>query len=337
MRIKLVAVLFLTVICLVAVLWGIDLSNAWEVLEGTAWWTVIPMFGMYIMAHGFRSRRLGLLLGEHVPFWGLFSVNAVGFLAINVVPLRLGEFVRPYLLFERYQVSFGRAVAAIVAERIIDLGMLLTMLLTLSVWVELPREGVMVAGVDVIRAGQQLAGVGVIFGVACALVVVWAGAPLTAFVARLPVVGRAAGFIDKLREGLARLLGDPVRLLKALIYTVGVWGCTLVGVGVVMWGVPGVPSGLGPVWTVWSITLAGMTALPTPGFFGGYELFCVAALWLWGVDGDIARTFAVTLHLTQFAFTCGLGGMFALREGWSLRGMVDRSRALGGRDQSSST
>jgi len=328
MRWRLIAVLIVTVACLTAVMWGIDLDSAWYTLEGTAWWTVVPMFGMYILAHVFRSQRLGILLGTPVPFWGLFSVNAIGFLAINVIPLRLGELVRPYVLLERYGVPFGRAVAAIVTERIIDLSMLLLMLLTLSIWVDLPQDGVLANGVDVVRAGQQMAGVGVGIGILFGITVVMVGEPIIEWMERLPFVGRFSGFLRRFHEGLVRLAADPIRCLKAIALTVGVWGSTLVGVGIMMWGVPNVPSGIGPVWTVWSVTLAGMTALPTPGFFGGYELFCVAALWLWGVDGDVARTFAITLHLTQFTFTCGLGGFFVMREGWSLRSVVQQSRAL---------
>jgi uncharacterized membrane protein YbhN (UPF0104 family) len=69
-----------------------------------------------------------------------------------------------------------------------------------------------------------------------------------------------------------------------------------------------------------------MTALPTPGFFGGYELFCVAALALWKVEPGLAATFALTLHIGQFLFTCGIGGSFVLLEGISLRRVVTQSR-----------
>ena len=94
-----------------------------------------------------------------------------------------------------------------------------------------------------------------------------------------------------------------------------------------MSGFPGVPAHLGSVWTVWSVTLAGMTALPTPGFFGGYELFCVASLALWKVPPGLAATFALTLHIGQFLFTCGFGGSFVLIEGMSLRRVVSESRS----------
>ena len=77
---------------------------------------------------------------------------------------------------------------------------------------------------------------------------------------------------------------------------------------------------------VWTLTLAGMTAVPTPGFFGGFEASCSAALMMLGGDADRARTFAVLLHLGQFAFTVCSGVLFLVLEGLSLRELVDRSR-----------
>ena len=153
-------------------------------------------------------------------------------------------------------------------------------------------------------------------------VLIGVGEPAIALLERVPVVGRFAGFARRFREGMQSLLASPIRCLQVVVQTVALWGLTLVGIGSFMWGFPGIPSSVGAVWTTWSITLAGMTAIPTPGFFGGYELFCTAALWLLEVDRDLGATFAITLHLGQFAFTCGLGGIFLLREGLSLRGLV---------------
>ena len=326
MRWKLAAVLMVTVLCLGWVLTYIEPVAAREALLAVQWWTFLPMFLMYLLAHVLRSIRLGLLLGEHVPFKALFSVNAIGFLAINVVPLRLGEAVRPYLLRERYGIALGRSVAAIVVERIIDLTMLLTMLLGLSWWVDLPRGGVLVNEVDVITAGQQLAGVGVGLGLLGLAAVVLIGEPVIVLISRLPAGEKLAGFSRQIRGGVRELVRAPGRCAGALMLTLGVWGATLVGVGFVMGGFPGIPTTLGSVWTVWSVTLAGMTALPTPGFFGGYELFCVAALTLWNVEPGLAATFALTLHIGQFIFTCAIGGGFVLLEGLSLRSVVRDSR-----------
>ena len=65
-----------------------------------------------------------------------------------------------------------------------------------------------------------------------------------------------------------------------------------------------------------------MTAVPTAGFFGADELFCSAALGLWGVPESLAATFGVVLHLTQFGFIVVVGGVFLVLEGMSLRDLV---------------
>ena len=84
----------------------------------------------------------------------------------------------------------------------------------------------------------------------------------------------------------------------------------------------GLPVGVGPAWATWTITISGMTAIPTAGFFGAYELFCSAALELWGVPESLAATFGIVLHLTQFGFIVVVGGAFLLLEGMSLRDLV---------------
>ena len=322
MRLRLGFILVVTVLCLGMVVSRIEWEKASGALSDTAWWTFGPVFVCYLAAHAFRTLRLGSLLGEPIPFTQLFSINSIGFLAINVVPLRLGEFVRPALLAERHGVSFGKAMAAIVMERLLDMCMLLVMLLGVTLWVELPTEGLLVNGIDIVGAGQRVAGI--IVGVGCfaGSVLIWVGEPAIKLLERLPLIYRLAGFARRFRDGLKTLVASPLRLVSVVMHTGLLWGLTLLGIGAFMWGFPGIPSTIGAVWTTWSITLAGMTALPTPGFFGGYELFCMAALWLLGVDAAIAGTFAITLHLGQFAFTCGLGGFFLVKEGLGLRSLV---------------
>jgi glycosyltransferase 2 family protein len=324
MRWKLLLILLVTIGCLFAVLGGVEWERAREALENTAWWTFGPVVVCYLLAHAVRTLRLRSLLGKPIPFGSMFAINSIGFLSINVVPLRLGELVRPALLAEKHSVPFGEAMAAIVLERLLDVAMLLFMLLGLAWWVELPQEGLIVQGIDVVGAGQKIAGTIVSGAVVFGAVLIGVGEPAIVLLERIPLLGKLGGFTRRFREGMLSLLASPLRCGQVVVQTIALWSFTLVGIGAFMWGFPGIPSSVGAVWTTWSITLAGMTAIPTPGFFGGYELFCTAALWLLEVDRDLGATFAITLHLGQFAFTCGLGGFYVLREGMSLRGLVVR-------------
>lgn len=312
--------------CLAAVLYGLDLEAALSAVAGFRAAVLLPMALLYLGAHALRSVRLGMLLAsedaEPVPFLRLFSVNAIGFFAINLVPLRLGEMVRPWLLAEREGVAVGRGVAAIVLERMLDFVVLLGMLLALGLLVELPSEGIVVAGVDVLEAGQRALGGLLLVGCLGGAVVVVLGRPAVALLRRLPLGPRLAGFALTFRSAFLGLLQQPGRAVGTLALSVAIWGCTVSAVGVVMTGFDGVPATPVSAFVTWTVTLTGMVAVPTPGFFGPYELFCAAALWLWRVPANLAAAFALTLHLGQLGFTVLLGGTALSLEGLGLRDLV---------------
>lgn len=325
LRWKLAAVLFVTAVCLALALGGVDLDVALEALAGFEVWMLVPMALCYLCAHALRALRLQTLLrgeGRAPAYARVFSINTVGFLAINVMPLRLGEAVRPYLLWEREGVPLGRALAAILLERLLDLLMLLVMLLGLGFVVDLPTGGLMVEGIDLVSAGQRAVGFAVLVGVVGGGAVVLAGEPALTLIRRLPMGVRVAQLAERFIEGLSALARRPVRLLGLLAVSVCIWALTLGGVMSVMAGFAGIPVSLSAAWVTWTATITGMTLIPTPGFFGAYELFCSRALWLFDVNVDIARAFAILLHLGQLGFTVLIGSVFLVVEGLSLRDLV---------------
>ena len=331
MKLKLGAVLALTAVCLVWALWGIDPAMVQVSLTGMRVWLIPVVLLGYALTHVLRSFRLQALLGPHVSFWSLFSINAVGFLAINVVPLRLGEFVRPYLLLEKHRVPFGSSLAAVFLERLCDVLALATMLLLVAFAVDLPPGGIVVGGLDVIDAGRKMAGTLLGGGVLFIAVLTIGGPPVISRVSgllqKLPVVGHALpGFLLSFVEGLRGLFVRPGRAVVVAVCTIGMWAATIAACGACLAAFDGLPVSWESALTTWTITLTGMTVAPTPGFFGAFEAFCVAALMLWKVDQAIAATFAVVLHLTQFGFSVALGGGFMLKEGLSLGQVVEQSR-----------
>ena len=55
MRLKIGLVLVITAVCLVAVLWGLDLSEALAALRAARWGFLLPMCALYLMAHVLRT------------------------------------------------------------------------------------------------------------------------------------------------------------------------------------------------------------------------------------------------------------------------------------------
>jgi uncharacterized membrane protein YbhN (UPF0104 family) len=322
MRWKIAATLVLTAACLGWVLHGIDPGSAGTQLRTMGWGWLVPVEALYLASHALRVWRFQLVAGRTLRFTRLFSLTSVGYLAIHVVPFRMGELVRPWLLAEREGVPLEEGFAAILVERLLDMVMLLGMLLAVGFFVDLPN-GVVVEGVDLLRVGQRGAGVLVAVGLGGLVAVLVLGETLLQRTDRLPGGGLVRRFVTSLRAFAA----SPARFAGALVLSVGVWGTTVVAVQLSMGAFAGMPSGLLDAFTTWSLTLAGMTAIPTPGFFGGYDAACSTVVMLLGADRTVAGTFAFLLHLSQFALVV-LAGVIALGvEGLSLRQVVAESRA----------
>jgi uncharacterized protein (TIRG00374 family) len=88
-------------------------------------------FGPYVLAHlglvalvhfcrAYRWNNLLAPIGVRLPFGKLMAVSTVGFLAILVVPARLGELVRPALIRKKGHISASAALGTVAVERIID-------------------------------------------------------------------------------------------------------------------------------------------------------------------------------------------------------------------------
>ena len=104
-------------------------------------WLVLSIVLSFVLML-FRAWRWQLELWplEHVPFWRLWVITAVAYLAINLFPARLGEVVRPWLLSRRSGVSFSNVVGNLVVEKTMDSVVILFYILAGLLTVEhLPR------------------------------------------------------------------------------------------------------------------------------------------------------------------------------------------------------
>ena len=83
---------------------------------------VIPYLGILTLIHVCRTARWGFLLSgmERVPFKKLNEASAIGFMMLLVLPFRLGEFARPYLIAQRSGIRKSAAMTTVVLERIVD-------------------------------------------------------------------------------------------------------------------------------------------------------------------------------------------------------------------------
>jgi len=79
----------------------------------------LPVFLSGYLVRGLRWHHL-LAPIQRVPTRGLLPYLVIGFMANNVLPGRVGEFVRPYLAGKRFGISRTASFATVVLERVFD-------------------------------------------------------------------------------------------------------------------------------------------------------------------------------------------------------------------------
>lgn len=97
------------------------------------WWAIPGYLLTLIAMSYFRAVRWRYLLRSFadVPRKKVLAVSWIGFAAILLMPFRLGEIVRPYMLREKGKVSMSSATGTVVAERVVD-GLFLSIVLAIA-------------------------------------------------------------------------------------------------------------------------------------------------------------------------------------------------------------
>ena len=123
--------ILLSVLLVVLLLRGIDPAAVGRALAAASYAWIVPLVLLVLSSVWVRAYRWKFLVsGLHRPRMNnLFSATMIGFMANFLLPVRMGEVIRAYLLARREPVSTSAAFATIVVERLFDI---LTMLLILA-------------------------------------------------------------------------------------------------------------------------------------------------------------------------------------------------------------
>ncbi|MSQ21717.1 MAG: flippase-like domain-containing protein [Dehalococcoidia bacterium] len=306
-------------------LWRVDLKETMQSLKEANYLFVIPGVAVYFLGALFRTLRWRLLLFHLQPIAAgrLFPVVVVGYMANNLLPVRLGELVRSYYLGQREGVSKSAALATILVERVVDGVVLLFVLVALSL--VLPVTGLVegVARSMSIPWPLLVSAVVAPFVLVLGLMVMMAYDPpralaLTGLLVKpLPVrvKARILGLLETFVAGLG-VLRYPGRIPLLLLLSLAVW----LAEGAMYYFVAlsfGLASSLGGLTGMAAAMLAVVctsnlgSALPSSqGAIGPFELFAVATLVVLGVQREAALAYTVALHVALLVPVTLLGLLY---------------------------
>ena len=254
-----------------------------------------------------------------------FRATIIGFALNSLVPGRVGEVVRPYILARSEQLSAAAAFATIVVERLLDL---LVVCLIFGGIVALAGPQQSAAGAALLatmRTGAALAGLAGIGALAVAFALAADPRRAGRLAARLTswapagVARRLAGQVGRFLEGAAAAC-RPRTLAIALFWTFILWGATALS----LWCVTlafGIRLDAAGAIIMLGLIVVGV-AVPTPGGIGSFHAaYQLGATLLYGATDDQAVGAGLVLHLLSFGPVAVLGLIFMAQDGLRLAGM----------------
>jgi uncharacterized protein (TIRG00374 family) len=311
---------------------GNDLPSVLEKLRRAHVSLLVLALACTALTYVFRAWRWQALLAPlgGARFRTAFRTTVIGFTASNLLPLRPGEVLRPYLLARQEKLSAPSAFATIIIERLLDM---VTVLLFFCVFLwttDAPPGSAAEGRLHSVKLGGALLSAiatGVLITLfACAghpeRLGRWAGRMSRA----LPEsVGRlAARLVQMFAEGLA-VMRHPRPLVLAFALSVPLW----LSIGCGIWLTSRAFDLTLPFTGAFLIMmfLVGGVAVPTPSGIGGFhEAYKIAVMMYFGAAEGTAVAAAIVLHAVSFLPVTLLGLAFIAQEGLTLAGL-QRMRA----------
>ena len=321
MRWQSVLIFVLSVALVAWFLSGVDLGDLARVLSRAhpAW--IAGGIGAVLVTYLFRAWRWRVLLApivsgkSSVSFRNSFRITVMGFTATNLLPGRLGEVLRPYLIARVEPVTTPAALATILIERLLDVAAIM-----LLFGVFLAKTSATV-GHDVKWVGAVAAATAI---AALVLLIFGAGYPDTlrrwsdAVTTRLPgkVAGAAGRFAHTLVDGLL-VMRQPRAVTVAAALSVCVW----LSIALSIWC-----SGLAldltftfPDTFLIVMYLVVGVAVPVPSGVGSYHfMYQLAVTSMFHVNRDVAAAAAIVTHAVSFLPISVLGVVYLAQDGWTL-------------------
>lgn len=315
MRGKLVLGLVVSAGFLVLAFWNVSLREMGQAFrEVRLWWLVPATLTLFVRFWLTAIRwRILLLPTKRVGLHRLFSVTMIGFMANNVLPARIGEFVKAYALGKTEQLSKSLSFATIVIERLFD-GFTMVLFLLLSIlWSPVPpliKQATIASFALYVVVLGGMAGLHHRPQVATR----WAVGGLRLLPERMR--GGALRLLDSFTQGLG-VLGKGGQVLLVAVASLLIWSVVTAGAYLTFLAFD---LSLPPVAALVLVAFLaiGVTLPSSPGYVGPFQYFSVLALGLYGVGESRALAFSFVYHAIQFIPITVVGLIYLWVENLSL-------------------
>jgi len=268
-----------------------------DALSNVNYWYLVLVVAIQFFAIWIRAVRWGWLLLpiQKLPTKSLFDATMIGYFGNNVLPLRMGEILRAYVISNNYKISTSKILGTLVVDRILDLLALMVFAIFFvfnSDLLNIPQWAITLSIILTV----------ILFG---SLIYVggknpdWSSIKERRKVFNSNIGSKIFDIFANLISGLAVLKQTPkkfgvysfILVLWGLYYLSFVFMVKAVGLNLSMMDV-------GVLYVVLTIAISIPAA---PGYVGTYHAVCVATLTnLYSIDLAASQAFAIVSHAIVF-------------------------------------
>lgn len=289
-----------------------------------AWYLIPAIILTFVSFFGRAIRWYYLLLPmKRVGMGSLYNATIIGYMANDILPARLGEFVRAFVLGQREGLETTSVFATLVLDRLFDGFTVLLILLVAFFTVRLPagmsdvQEALLTGGYVTLSLYVLVIVFLVLLKRRTSWTLALTGKCLSPFPARLSekVIPLLGSFITGLK--LSTKPGELSALVGSSLFTwaFAVWPIDLIlrSFGIHL---PITASMFIMVFLVFAVMVPA-----SPGYVGTYHAACVYGLMAFGIHKERALSVALVIHGVSF-FPVIIAGFYCLwRSKLTLRGI----------------
>ena len=278
---------------------GVDLDEVRDVLAEARIGFVLAAVLVLGVAYGLQSARWKRIAdAPQLPLTSFYGMLLGGLACNNVLPIRIGEFLRAGWLSRDAPMSGGRAFGSVVLDRICDV-------VTLAV--------LFLISIQTVAGATWLARLA-IGAVLVVLLITGALALARAYTKRRGdrPHQKPRGRLVRILSDTVRMLGEPVGRRRAATWiglTLCTWMLSSLASALVARSVGIELSPLEAVFVTSALAL-GVAIPSSPGYIGTYQWLGVAALGLLDVSAEQALAFSILLQASWYVPTTLVGGTF---------------------------
>lgn len=262
-------------------------------------WVFMSVFVAWLghLSRAYRWKYLMEPLGYNPKLSSMYHATMIGYVLNFTIP-RSGEIARPGFLAKKEGLPFEKVFGTVVAERIIDVIMLLG--ITLGTWLLVGKKVI-----DDLTTRDEAAGPPyVLYAIG---VILLTGLLVFMFSSKIRAV-----IIEKLKgmwEGVKTIFTMKKRI-PFILHTLFIWITYVLLMWFMAEGVVGMES-LGFKELMVGFIVGAAAIAITPGGIGLYPIFITAALVYFGYDKGLASSFSIMSWVVQTVFLV-LAGIYSL-------------------------